>query len=42
MFIVNKGYLAFFNERIHIEEQYVDSLQRLYVKSRAFDSLYEE
>jgi hypothetical protein len=28
--------------RIQIEEQYVDSLQRLYVKSRAFDSLYEE
>ena len=28
--------------RVRIESQYADSLQTLYIKTRAFDSLYDE
>lgn len=39
---VSEGYLAFFNERVRIEETYIDSLQRLYVRSRAFDAQFTD
>lgn len=39
---VNKGYLALFQERLRVEEQYADGLAKLYAKSRAFDSWYDD
>ncbi|KAJ9126546.1 hypothetical protein QFC24_001574 [Naganishia onofrii] len=34
--------MAFFQERIRIETQYAEMLQRLYAKTRAFDSLHDD
>lgn len=39
---VNRGYLALLQERLKVEEQYADGLARLYAKSRAFDSWYDD
>ncbi|KAI5455025.1 hypothetical protein NCC49_002300 [Naganishia albida] len=38
----SKGYLAFFQERIRTEIQHTENLQKLYVKTRAFDSLHDD
>ncbi|KZS93245.1 RhoGAP-domain-containing protein [Sistotremastrum niveocremeum HHB9708] len=40
--VLSDAYISFFSERLRIEEQYAESLQRLHIKWKAIDSVLDD